>query len=124
MYRARGHRDFEFLREQLDKSAPFAPQAGYQMGVDVFVHQERLAEDATELFKKLGAKIPGNVEAFNVTGEKMEPDKYREFYTPELIDLVYKMNKPYFDRFPEYSFEGIAPTGLHIEKTAKFPAAA
>jgi hypothetical protein len=97
----------EFLRESLDRPQPFELQAGYHEEVDEFLHQEILAGDARRLLEKIGAELQGRVQEFNVTGPRRDMDKYREYYTPELIDLVYAMNKPYFDRFPEYSFEGL-----------------
>jgi hypothetical protein len=42
----------------------------------------------------------------------MEPGKtYRDFYDRRLIDLVETYNAPFFERFPEYSFDG-----LNLEK--------
>jgi hypothetical protein len=101
--------EFEvYLRERLEGKPPNEPQKGYHDEIDFFIHQERLADDAAKLFERIGAPQADRVGEVNVTGKSVDLEGYKAFYTPELIDLVYKQHKPFFDRFPEYSFEGLA----------------
>jgi hypothetical protein len=97
-----------YLRERLEGKPPHELQKGYHVEIDVFINQERLADDAAKLFERIGAPQTDRVGEVNVTGNSVDLEGYKSFYTAELIDLVYKQNKPSFDKFPEYSFDGLA----------------
>src|SRR6185295_2849264 len=83
----------EFLQRKLNGDAPFEPHEEYHKEMDFFIHQERLADDAARLFELIGAPQSERVGAKNVTGENLDLESYKTQYTPELIELVYKMNK-------------------------------
>jgi hypothetical protein len=97
----------EYLRYTLSrKSGPGSAQAHFHDGMDVFVHQEALAEDLASLCARLG--IDGlDLDQVNVTGAMPGGKSYRDFYSDELVELVYEANADFFRRFPEYSFAGL-----------------
>jgi hypothetical protein len=96
-----------YLRERLEEKRPRELQNQYHVEIDFYIHQERLADDAAKLFERIGAPQTDRVGEVNVTGKSIDLEGYKAFYTPELIALVYTQHKPFFERFPEYSFEGL-----------------
>lgn len=98
----------EFIFSSLEKKQPFAPQADFHIGMDFFLHQERLEKDMDEVKARLQLPADLSVPLFNVTNAMEEDKTYRDFYDERLVDLVYEKNKPFFDRFPEYSFDGLS----------------
>ncbi|HEY1707269.1 MAG TPA: hypothetical protein VGG10_03320 [Rhizomicrobium sp.] len=98
----------EFLKDQLESKTPTELQAPFHREIDVFLHQENLNTDARLLFDRIGADFSGEIARFNVTNKKSGSADYRSYYTPEMVDLVYEKHRPFFQRFPEYSFDGLA----------------
>jgi len=97
----------EYLRHLLDHHRRVNFQAEYHRKMDFYVHQERLAEDFEVVKRRTGLPAEMSVPLFNVTGAMEEGKDYRDFYTPKLINYVYRKNRPFFIRFPEYEFEGL-----------------
>jgi hypothetical protein len=99
----------QYLQQKLNREEPFSPQEKFHEEVDVFLHQENLAAEAAQLMSSIGAPLEGDVPEFNVTSTAgRDPDKHKAYYTPELIALVYEKHAPFFKKFPEYSFDGLA----------------
>lgn len=97
----------EYLRDFLDRPrGPFAVQAHFLDGMDLFIHQEDLSRDFDRFCDLVGVEAVGTLERVNVTSSPVAGRSYRDHYTPDLIELVEKRNGPSFDLFPEYSFEG------------------
>ena len=88
---------------------PYEVQIDFHVGINFFIHQEAVDHDFTKLKQEL--TIPENVviSRVNVTGAIENGLTYKDFYDKDSIELVYKINKPFFDRFPEYSFDGLKP---------------
>jgi hypothetical protein len=72
-----------------------------------FIHQETLSEDLKRLGTLVGLPVDLVVPEYNVTKAMDENKTYKDYYDDELIALVYEKNAPFFDRFLEYSFEGL-----------------
>lgn len=100
----------QYLRDMFAKyKLPKSVQEEMHTEIDFFIHQESINDDLACLCQKL--KIEPRVEAglVNITNAIPEDKTYRDYYTDELIELVYKWNKPSFERFPEYDFDGFHP---------------
>lgn len=97
----------EFLESSVAGKDAFEPQADFHVGIDLYIHQERMDEDFERLKRDVGLPAEITVPRFNVTNAMGKDESYKDFYTPDLIALVYKANAPFFERFPEYSFEGL-----------------
>ena len=100
----------EYLRSLLDDRSPIDHHAAFHADMDVYLHQERLRKEFNVFARRVGLPPELRVTPFNVTGAMEEDETYRDYYTPELVDLVYEKNAPFFETFPEYSFEGYDPS--------------
>ena len=76
-------------------------------GVDHVIRFEKLQEGFDEAMKKIGVKVPVQVVQHNVTVERVEGGKkrdYREFYDAPSIALVERLYAPVIERFG-YTFD-------------------
>jgi hypothetical protein len=111
-YIARLHEQYEmsfaeYLRDLLGRHKAIDLQAEYHRHMHYYMHQERLTEDFELIKERCGLPPEMTVPVFNVTGAMEEGKDYRDFYTPKLIAYVYKKNRPFFRKFPEYEFDGL-----------------
>ena len=96
----------KFLKSTLGRRQPHDPQVHFHQGMHFYLHQEALAEDFSELVRRLGLPEGLALETHNVTGAMKKGETYHDFYDDDLVRLVYEKNAPFFDQFPEYSFKG------------------
>lgn len=99
----------EFLHSRLDRQEPFDPQEDFRSDIDLFLHQEALAADFETVKARLGLPAGIALHPANVTGAMKSDESYRDYYDDVLIARVYEMHHPFFERFPEYSFDGLDP---------------
>ena len=97
----------EYLTEFLGDRPPFDPHRAYHRPCHVFLHQETLSRDFAWLCEALGLPIEDELRVRNVTGAMPEGKTFRDYYTDALRRRVEEQNAPFFERFPEYSFEKI-----------------
>lgn len=89
----------EWLRKQLDPGRPRELQEKFHQDIQFFLRQEHMDEDFEKLKRELGLPAQARVSVVNRT-EQRDPDlHYRDYYTPDLADLVYQAYRPSFDRF-------------------------
>jgi len=107
----------QYLHDLLDRlEQPTAVQAHFLEGMDFYIHQEDSSADFDRFCELTGTNAAGKLRRVNVSGLMADGKTYRDFYSSELIDLVYAQNAPSFDRFPEYSFEGFSPSESRYSK--------
>ena len=74
---------------------------------DIFLHQETLDTDFDLIRDKFGLPKTLKVQRVGVTNALKDGKTYKDFYDGPLREYFYQKNKPFFDLFPEYTFEGI-----------------
>lgn len=75
------------------------------INADYHIRQEHLNEDLLKLKEVLDLPEDFYVELKGVTeGGPNNREKYVNYYDDELVEFVYKLNKPFFDMFPTYEF--------------------
>ena len=95
----------EFLMQKYENSSESFLHKKFVINADYHIRQEYLNEDLMKLKDKISLPDDFQVEVKGVTaGGPNNREKYVKFYDEELIDFVYKLNKPFFDRFPDYEF--------------------
>lgn len=111
----------EFVHHKLDRHERLDVYGGHHIGMDVYLHQEEMDMEFATLCSNL--RLPSNVklEHINVTNALKDGQSYRDFYTHDLITLVYDKNRQFFDWFPEYSFEGFDRRRIPHERLAGQP---
>lgn len=96
----------QFLRHQLQKRSHFDPQSHFHHDIDYYIHQESMDRDFSRLAEDIGLPVR-SVPPFNVTGAMKDGQSYRDFYTAPLVNLVFSKCSLFFERFPEYDFDGL-----------------
>jgi len=75
----------------------------FHEGADFVIHQETLDDDIEQLKKTIDLPSDFSVGEKGVTpGGRNTLEKCLNYYDEELIELVYTLNKPFFEKFPEY----------------------
>jgi hypothetical protein len=97
----------EFLEEKVGRRQSRDPHGRFQRKMDVYLHQERLDADFRVFAEQAGLPPGIAIKPFGVTGAMEQGKTYRDYYTPQLIDMVYEKDAVFFQRFPEYSFDGL-----------------
>lgn len=97
----------EVLRHRFRNQKRGWGNARFYKGMDVFLHQEALAEEFSEFGRRIGLPVAVEIKPYGVTGAMTEHETYKDFYTPELVDLIYDRCGEFFELFPEYSFDGL-----------------
>lgn len=89
----------QWLEKELDPKRPRELQGRFHHDIQFFLRQECMDEDFERLKGELGLPGQARVPVVNRT-EQRDPDvHYRDYYTPALVDLVYRAFRPSFDRF-------------------------
>jgi hypothetical protein len=96
----------EYLLQELGDE-PYEVQADFHVGIDFYLHQEAVDADFERLKGELGIPACITIPLVNVTGALERGSSYKDFYDKDDIDLVYEMNAPFFEKFPEYGFDGL-----------------
>ena len=95
----------DFLMQKYKNTKENFLHRKFVINADYHIRQEHLNEDLMKLKEIISLPDGFQVEVKGVTaGGPNNREKYVKFYDEELIDFVYKLNKPFFDRFPDYEF--------------------
>ena len=95
----------DYLMQKFEKSKENLLHKKYVVNADYHIRQERLNEDLLKLKDVISLPEDFHVEVKGVTaGGPNNREKYVNYYDEELVDFVYKLNKPFFELFPEYEF--------------------
>ncbi len=97
----------QFLRDVFSRyKRPQAIQEAFLDGMSSYVHQESINDDLEEICSSIGLSPPLQAERVNVTNAMPADKTYKDYYSKDLVDMVYKWNAPSFEKFPEYDFDG------------------
>jgi len=95
----------DYLMQKFETSKESFLHKKYIINADYHIRQEFLNDDLLMLKDIISLPENFHVEVKGVTaGGPNNREKYLKFYDKELIDFVYKLNKPFFEMFPDYEF--------------------
>ena len=95
----------DYLMQKFESSKESFLHKKYVINADYHIRQEFLNDDLLSLKDIISLPEDFHVETKGVTaGGPNNREKYLKFYDEELIDFVYKLNKPFFEMFPDYEF--------------------
>jgi hypothetical protein len=89
----------DWVARELDPSNPRDFQGKFHRDVQFFLRQEFMDEDFERLKRELGLPGAARVSVVNRTEQRDTGVHYRDYYTPDLVDLVYQTYRPFFERF-------------------------